>query len=93
MPALEVYLVKPFSRGVDARVPDVPGVTKSGSPTPREMASFISSRISKELRMPRASPLDAPLAEYFVVIHEKIHSLSCCFLLFKDQVLLLYFGG
>jgi hypothetical protein len=28
------------------------GVTKSGSPTPREMASFISSKMSKNFRMP-----------------------------------------
>ena len=52
MPALDEYFVKPFS---SERMPAsrmCQGVWKSGSPMPSEMASGISARISKNLRMP-----------------------------------------
>ena len=51
-PQLEVYCVRPSSIDVIAASRMCQGVMKSGSPTPREMASGISATMSKNLRMP-----------------------------------------
>ena len=51
-PRLPVYWVYPRWMLLIAALRMCHGVMKSGSPTPREMASFISDTMSKNLRMP-----------------------------------------